>query len=225
MQYLRMDRSSIIKILTDSPWLHDAEPGLMSALADCVRIRRFPTPKPIYRQGDAGDGVYIVAEGQVKLTSYSKEGARLLMLIGRSGEWFGELSTLDGGPRQQDAVCDGGTVLYHLLDHELEKLGREYPGLWRSLGRLCAAHQRRAFGYVLDLVSLPPDRRVAAVLAVLHNRLRTRELRATQEEIAASVGLSRQTVSAILGRMEENGQIRRGYGTITVLEDLVALVA
>lgn len=219
-----MQSSAAAELLATSLWFRDVPDSSRSALGGLARMRRFNANEPVYRQGDSCDGLYAVLRGQVKLTSYSEEGARFLMLIARPGDWFGETSVLDDNPRQQDAVSDRQSLVCHFPDTDLKRAAKHHPDLWRAIGRLSAAHQRAALLYILNLVSLSPSGRVAATLLSLHDKLRTHQIRATQDEISATVGLSRQTVSAILGRMQADGLIRLGYGSIAILDDLSASV-
>lgn len=219
-----MQSSAATDLVATCAWFEDIPESARSAVAELGRLRWFSAHQPVFRQGDTCDGLYAVLQGQVKLTSYSAEGARFLMLIARPGDWFGEVSVLDGNPRQQDAVTERRSLVCHFPDADLKRATKQHPELWRALGRLCAAHQRAAMLYIMNLVSLTPSGRVAATLLSLHNKTTSHQIRATQEEISAAVGLSRQTVSAILGRMQTGGLIRLGYGSIMILDDLSASI-
>lgn len=219
-----MQSSAAIDLLATCAWFRDIPDSARLAVSGLARLRWFAAQEPVFRQGDTCDGLYAVIQGQVKLTSYSAEGARFLMLIARPGDWFGEVSVLDGNPRQQDAVSERRSLVCLFPDADLKRAAKEHPELWRALGHLCAAHQRAALLYILNLVSLSPTGRVAATLLSLHDKTASHKIRATQEEISAAVGLSRQTVSAILGRMQTSGLIQLGYGSIMILNDLSASI-
>jgi CRP-like cAMP-binding protein len=54
----------------------------------------------IFRAGDAGDNMYVVVEGEVRIVANGKE----LELLGPGGV-FGEIALIDNGPRSADAVA------------------------------------------------------------------------------------------------------------------------
>ena len=208
------------KGLSNSVWYNELGEELRAAVRSAARVQTLRDGQAVYRQGDAANGLYGVVEGQVRLTSYSEAGAGHLLLLARPGDWFGEISTLDEKPRQQDAVSQGQSVLLHLGEADVDRLAGEDPSFWRAIGRLACLHQRAALGYLRALVSMPAEGRVIALLVVLNDREGGGPLNVTHEEIAASVGLSRQTVNAILGRLQRRDLIELGYRGILVRQSL-----
>ncbi|MDJ0276435.1 Crp/Fnr family transcriptional regulator [Sphingomonas sp. 2R-10] len=177
----------------------------------------------VYRQGDPPDGLYAVVEGQVRLTGYSPQGIGFLLLLAGPGEWFGEASSLDDGPRQQDAVSHGNSVVLHISHGDLAKIGAETPGLWRAIGRMASLHQRAALASIRNLLSMPAAGRVALLLQALDGRRPGVPLSIAQDELAANVGLSRQTVNAVLQDLRRRGLIELGYGSVRVTGDLTGI--
>jgi CRP/FNR family transcriptional regulator, cyclic AMP receptor protein len=206
-----------LSLLTESAWVQGLSASLREALFAAGKVVRIGDGRAVYRQGDAPDGLYAVLKGQVRLNSYSESGASQLMLVARPVDWFGEVSTLDGGPRPQDAIGEGECAVFHVSHAQVEQLGAREPNLWRAVGRLACGHQRKALGYIQMLVSVPPAGRVAAFLVSMSDRAGG-TLSVTQEEIAAGVGLSRQTVSGVLARMERGGLVRLGYRRIDIAD-------
>jgi len=54
--------------------------------------------------GDPGDSAYIIRSGVVEIYSKNDTGERLILETARVGDFFGEISLLDGGPRTASAV-------------------------------------------------------------------------------------------------------------------------
>ena len=59
----------------------------------------------LFREGDRGDSLYVIAEGKVKLGRTSADGRENLVAILGPGEMFGELSLFDPGPRTMTATA------------------------------------------------------------------------------------------------------------------------
>ena len=86
---------------------------LFTALDDAAAasLRSAMTPVKINRggilfaEGDAGDQVYVVVEGKLKLGTSSGDGRENLLSILGPGEMFGELSLFDPGPRTSTATA------------------------------------------------------------------------------------------------------------------------
>jgi class 3 adenylate cyclase/CRP-like cAMP-binding protein/tetratricopeptide (TPR) repeat protein len=100
------------------------------ALAELVppSERRLDDGEAIFRRGDPGSSVYLVARGAVRLVS---RGGGEELLVGRMGpyEVFGELGLLDGGPRSADAVAEGPTVVFEFGREPFLRLLKAEPAV------------------------------------------------------------------------------------------------
>ena len=74
--------------------------ALMSTMAQ-VELSR---GQVLFREGDPGDRLYVIAEGKIKLGRTSGDGRENLLAILGPGEMFGELSLFDPGPRTATAT-------------------------------------------------------------------------------------------------------------------------
>ena len=92
--------------------LDDSDLALIRSVAE---IRSFTTGETIFREGDAGDGIYVVKSGRVRITvvvgqqgeimEFSKEGA---------GAIFGEMAIVDHRPRSASAIADQETKAWFI---------------------------------------------------------------------------------------------------------------
>jgi CRP/FNR family cyclic AMP-dependent transcriptional regulator len=111
----------------------------MAAVAQATVEVEFPADRTIARQGEIGTGLFIVAEGAVRVVRDGEVVARL-----GSGEFFGELSVLDGGPRNASVIADGPTTCLALATWDAERVLREQPGVALAVLRVLAARLREA---------------------------------------------------------------------------------
>ncbi|MDB4990708.1 MAG: hypothetical protein JWN04_5886 [Myxococcaceae bacterium] len=58
----------------------------------------------LFHAGDPGDALYIVLEGEVEIFFKNATGERFLLQRASAGDFFGEISLLDGGPRTASAL-------------------------------------------------------------------------------------------------------------------------
>src|SRR5262249_12698481 len=79
----------------------DAE--LVRLLKIC-QVRQIPAGSAIFRQGDAGDQLYVIISGRVEIRRGQGADARVLDPW-NPGDCFGEMAIIDSGPRSADAVA------------------------------------------------------------------------------------------------------------------------
>src|SRR3954471_15832901 len=81
--------------------LDDQERATLAARIETTRI---PAGQTIFHHGDPGDTMYVVRDGEVEIFFKNDTGERILLETARAGDFFGEISLLDGGPRTASAL-------------------------------------------------------------------------------------------------------------------------
>jgi CRP-like cAMP-binding protein len=109
----------------------------LGALAGAAVEVDFPADRVIARQGEIGTGFFVVVEGMVRV---SRDGAVLARL--GPGEFFGELSVLDGGPRIAQVAAEEPTRCLALASWDFERVLRDQPGVALSVLRVVAGRLR-----------------------------------------------------------------------------------
>lgn len=211
-----MDASDRAVLETDA-WFGSLPGERRSTLQDHAITRPFAAGERVYGFDDEPNGLWAVIEGQVRLTGYPAAGVEFVALILGAGAWFGEVSTLDGGPRPHDATAYGAARLLHLPMITFHRLAEATPALYLDLARLVCRHQRVALDFIAQTVALPFEVRLAKLLEG-----RTRDtggiLTLRQEDLAVMLSVSRQTLNQGLRQMVRAGVIRQAYGRIEVLD-------
>jgi CRP/FNR family cyclic AMP-dependent transcriptional regulator len=81
--------------------LDDQERATLAERLDVVTV---PAGKILYNSGDPGDSIYVVRSGEVELFFKNDTGDRIVLETARAGDFFGETSLMDGGPRTASAI-------------------------------------------------------------------------------------------------------------------------
>jgi len=115
------------ELLTDVPLLRTLDAAERAVLAAQASERTWPAGTRIFHRGDPGDSFYVVSEGRVELSIDSTTGERRLLGTAGPGEFFGELSLLDGGARSADAVAAEATRAVEIDRADLAELFRLHP--------------------------------------------------------------------------------------------------
>lgn len=192
--------------------------ALRAAMVE-VRMRR---GEMLFDEGDAGDRVYVIAEGKIKLAHTAADGRETIIAVLGPGEMLGELSLFDPGPRAASATAIAPSRLLELRHADLAGFLDGRPALSAQLLQGLARRLRRTNAALADLVFSDVPGRVAKALLDLASRFGTpvdegvrvvHDL--TQEELAQLVGASRETVNKALAEFGNRGWIRlEGRGVV-----------
>ncbi len=199
-------------------------PGERQALAATMQRHRYAKGELIFQQGDPGGTLYVIATGTVKIALSAPDGRELLLALLGPGDFFGELSLLDGAPRSADAIAQEDCQLLLLRRENFLAFLNGHPEATKSLLRVLARRLRATDEVVHEAAFLDLPGRVARLLLRLgqtHGRPEqdgvVLGLRLTHAELASMVGSSRESISRLLKHWQRQGLIRYHAGLLTLV--------
>lgn len=107
--------------LTDSPLFRNLDETERALILIIGQVRSFEGGQAIFREGDAGDGLYIVVKGSVRISKQSATGEEALAVL-EPHAFFGEMALIDFAPRAADAIANEPTELFFIPLKELRAL-------------------------------------------------------------------------------------------------------
>jgi len=114
------------------------------ALRQMARERNFTAGQEVFKEGGEGDGVYVVQEGLVEISSLVGPERRHVFLRVGPGDFFGEMAVLEDKPRSASAVAARPTAASFIPRAEMLKLVERSPVLALRLLREIS-HRLREF--------------------------------------------------------------------------------
>ncbi|MBZ0113853.1 MAG: mechanosensitive ion channel [Thermoanaerobaculia bacterium] len=140
------------RLLKSLALFRDLEKETIDRIANSARRVPYDDGEILFREGDSGDSLFVVAEGKVLV---SKSGHNLgtgeipLASLG-AGDFFGEMSLLTGEPRSATVRADGPCDVLVLAQRHLAPLLEEQPELAEVLSRAVVERQARTEATVED---------------------------------------------------------------------------
>jgi CRP-like cAMP-binding protein len=138
-----MDGSEIQDALERCEFFKDLEKNNIRMIAKLCRVETYEAGEFVFQQGDFGDRIYIIAEGQVSLERSvdlaTRHGSAMIGMLGR-GRVFGCWSTLLDEPHTLmcSAVCQKSTKVLVIQGADLRRMMLDNRELGFSiLERLC----------------------------------------------------------------------------------------
>src|SRR6185503_8307161 len=105
----------------------------LKQLANVTREMTVPAGREIFKEGDPGDGVYVVKSGQVHISAVVGTGEKRVFSKLAPGDFFGEMAVLDHQPRSACATAETESVLYFIPSEKMAGLLTHSPGLSKAL--------------------------------------------------------------------------------------------
>jgi CRP/FNR family transcriptional regulator, cyclic AMP receptor protein len=193
-------------------------------------MRSFGKGQIIFLEEETGTYMYLVLSGKVKVTKAGTGGKETILAIHRAGDFFGEMSLLDGktSPATVSAMEDAKIISVSGVDFHKYLMHNEKVML-QIIQVLCA--RLRQVWQTQSLNSSTADARIRMGIYQLAKRHGIRDahgtiidLKITHQELADMVGTSRETVTRTIARLREQGILEIEQRRITLI-DAEALLA
>jgi CRP/FNR family transcriptional regulator, cyclic AMP receptor protein len=203
-----------------------------AALKDLDAIKftsAYPAGAVLFIEKQTARGVYVVCEGEVKLSISSSEGKKLILRITKPGEVLGLMSGLSGTPHEVTAEtirpCQVAFIPRDAFLRFMSKHPEAYPLVTGQLGSQyqVACEQLRNLG----LSASAPEKLAKLLLDFAMKGQQTKEgtrvkLPLTHEEIAEFIGTTRETVTRTLSEFKSQHLVEL-HGSTLIIEDREAL--
>ena len=116
--------------------------------ADLVNVRKvtqersYSPDQPIFREGERGDGIYVVKEGVITLAKVVAHGEERPISKEVEGGLFGEMAVLDDNVRSLSAIAEGNATVYFISRPDLLQLLDRTPRLAAAIVREISKRMR-----------------------------------------------------------------------------------
>ena len=179
---------------------------------------RCPRDGVILMEADTGSSLFIITSGRVKITRTSGAGGEVILAILRSGDFFGEISLLDGQPRTANVTAISDTEMLVLRREDFLELLDHHPNIAVGIMKVLASRLRRSDTQIKSLSLLDAKGRVASTFLQLAETAeaagpRSVEIKElpTQQDLANMAGTSRETISRSLREFVDDGYVFRDH--------------
>ena len=188
-----------------------------SVLAEGRQPRRYTAGQFIYLQGTYPEYIYYLSSGTARSFISTQSGEERVLTIHRPGDLMGEASFFDECPRVTSAMAVTPCVVYTVDREQLNGLFSRHPELAMPMLRYLARTVRMLSGHV-DSSALPARQRIARYLLSYTAERDGSPISCTHEEIGQAVGVTRVTVSRVLGELSREGLVELGYRSVALLD-------
>lgn len=128
-------QAEVIELLRNAPLFKDLDDAELGEIAELCKEERYESGVYVFREGEPGNRLYIIAEGEVRISRDIPGSGEEALAVLKKGALFGEMAVLDRSERSTHAISNGGCRLLSIGRADFEMLldfNRElaYKVLW-----------------------------------------------------------------------------------------------
>ena len=202
--------------------LSDAD---LTAISKVAVTQLFRKDNMILIEEEVGSTMFVLLEGRVKISRISEEGREVILSILSEGDFFGEMSILDGQARSANVVTlEDSTILVIHREDFLQML-HDFPQIAINLLKELAHRLRRSDSQIKSLSLQNATGKVASTLLRIADdsgKIHLGQVEIPklppQQDLANMAGTSRETISRVLKTLVEQGYLRKEGNKIIILD-------
>jgi len=197
----------------------------LTALESRCRARKCPRGTPIYLPADQADGVLLLAEGRVKIGSFTEEGKQTILAFIEPGEIFGELSLLGSEEREEYAETIEKSTIILISNETMLQLLADNPSVSLGITKLFGLRRQRIERRLKYLLFRSNRERLVHLLLELAEQYGKQveegvelRIKLSHQDLASIIGSTRETVTVVLGELQTEGRLQLGRRKIVLKE-------
>ncbi|WP_375203933.1 Crp/Fnr family transcriptional regulator [Hyphococcus sp.] len=200
-----------------TPLLSLLPEAIAARLSAAASVVEYDDGETIHSRGDAKPGLSIIRIGAVRFANPGADGSYVTTSILGEGHCFGEATLFARLPRAYDAIAVGETVIEQITKPRFDRIFDEEPDLARALVIAVTRRLYSVLDFLEDVRRLPLDVRTAKLIAGMERSARHEGVvECNQSDLAFTLGVSRVSIGKALARLQDEGLISLGYGSIEV---------
>lgn len=215
-----MDAQQLYGKLPEQSLLHALDADELARLLREAREHSAKKGKALLEQGDEGDFLLILLEGQVRITVYTSNGREIVLDYAGAGSVLGEIALLDGGPRTASVIAMEPVRYLTLSRRVFERVIADNHHIALRLMRELAQRLRRANQTIENDRAYAAAPRLARFLLrlLVNNGEGDPVIALSQTELAMFAGISRENINRQLNLWSQAGLVALDQGKVRVLD-------
>lgn len=214
----------LLSLLASVPLFGGLEPTALAAIVRRVHQRPIDRDAYVFQQGDPASVLYVLREGQVRITQVTPEGNQVLLRFIRPGQMFGGMAAFGQSEYPASAQAIEAGVVLAWDSQMMRDLMRQYPQLALNALQHTADTIRQLQERVRELQTERVERRVARALLRLARQSGKRtesgiliDLPLSRQDLAEMTGTNLYSVSRILSAWEKQGLVQAGRERVSLI--------
>jgi CRP-like cAMP-binding protein len=212
-----------LSFLENVPIFADLEEPDLKKIEKLGLRKKYKKGNIVVLEKEMGAALFVIISGKVKIVRTDENGREVILSIFGPGEFFGEMSLLDGLARSASVVALTKAELFMIHRRDFLKLVNEHPQVAISLLGELTTRLRKADTQIKSLSLRDASGRVANVILMLADdigvfrkgKVEIDDL-PLQQDMANMAGTSRETISRMLHQFIREGHLQLEGNKLTM---------
>jgi CRP/FNR family transcriptional regulator len=203
-----MTVSVLIETLSNLPYFAVLDHHTLHRLAQRALSYSFDADEIIFIEGDEAQGLWIIEDGNVKISKLSADGNEYILHLLGAGSTFNEIAALDGGVTPANAIAMSLVSAWTLTPQTLTEIIETQPKVARAMIKMLTGKVRTLNKQIEDLTLYPVMTRLARFLLEQAENPVLTGPGITRAAIASHLATTPETISRVLAKLQQSGAIR-----------------
>jgi len=186
----------------------------LSQISGKVAMKEFGKNEVILREKDTNEFMYVILVGAVKVVRSTEDGKEIILALHRADQLFGEVSLVDGRTSPATVIATEDSLLAIIAKSDFFNMVYSQKKVLEKLLEILCQRLRESWTRIHMLNFNNAAQRVKMLLLMLSydNSERTPEgitlaAKFTHQDLADMAGLTRETVTRVLDKLQKDGEI------------------
>jgi len=203
-----------LKILKVIPLFNSFSDEELSVVQEIIIEKNYRKNSVILSEDEAKEYMYIVFSGRLKVIQISTDGKEQILVTRKKGDYFGEMSLIDGKTQPATVVAMEDSTVGLVSKNDFESIFLKNEKVLKQIIFMLCERLRESWSMLRVRSFEDAENRVRAVLTHVSSLYGIKDMRGdiiplkmTHQEIADYASLARETVSRLLSRFCQAGEI------------------
>jgi len=179
-----------------------------------ITIKWFRKNETILHEEDTNEFMYMIFSGQVKVIKTTGEGKEIILSMHQSGNFFGEMSLIDGKTIPASVVATEESLISLISKKEFFSMLYAQKKVLENLLSILSSRLRNSWDSIKLLSFNQASQRIRTLFFMLADEYGNKtdegvrlDIQLSHQEISEMTGLTRETVTRVLDKWQKIGEI------------------